>query len=121
VRIHENLKSLTVEELEGQKRDLHLAAFRCLLAETERELNDAAEEPQAQYRLQRDGSRVHEGGTFTLEGLVGKVMGECEAVLKRQAAVRSERYAPVTWQDLLKHCLASIRPVFGQCLTLLTS
>jgi hypothetical protein len=93
VRIHANLKSLTVEELEGQKRDLHLTTFRYMLAETARTLRDAAREPRAQDRLQCDPFRVFRGLTYTLEGLMEKIMGECEAVLERHAAAPPERYA----------------------------
>ena len=93
MRIHANLKSLTVKELEGRKKDLHLTAFRYMLAETARELKDTAGEPRAHDRLQRDWTRVYGDATRTLEGLVEKILGECEAVLERHAAVPPERYA----------------------------
>jgi hypothetical protein len=92
VRINANLKSLTVEEFERQKKDLHVTAFSYMLAETERELKDAAGDPRARDRLQRDWSR-DKGATHTLEGLVGKIVGECKAVLERHAAIPHERYA----------------------------
>jgi hypothetical protein len=93
VCIHANLKSLTVEELKGQKRDMHLTAFRYMLAETARELKDTAGEQRARDRLQRDPFRENQGVTHTLEGLVAKILGECDAVLERHAAITPDRYA----------------------------
>jgi hypothetical protein len=47
VRINANGKARTVEELRTQKKDMHLNAFRYLLAETARDLERIAEEERA--------------------------------------------------------------------------
>jgi hypothetical protein len=93
VRIRANLKSLTVEELKAQKRDLHLTSFRYMVAETVRDLERIAREEGARARLQRDPSRVWEGAALTVEGLLGKIERDCEAVLARHEAVPPERCA----------------------------
>jgi hypothetical protein len=113
VRITANLKALTVEELRGRKRAMHLAAFDYANAETARTLERIAGEEGAEERLQRDPSRVHPsvdrwlkiGGkaenlagcvvadgivTFTVKGLLGKLRRDCEAVRARHAA--TERF-----------------------------
>ncbi len=114
VHINANSKGLTVEELETQKKDMHLAAFRYLLAETARDLAHIAEEERAEDRLARDPLRVIDlqrwleaGGrlewllpgmtdgtevTFTVAGLVGRIVAQGEVVLARHAAVAPERY-----------------------------
>ena len=52
---------------------LNAAAYTAVdRAETERELKDAAGDPRARDRVQRDWSR-DKGATHTLEGLVGKI------------------------------------------------
>ena len=93
VRVCANLKCLEVEELEGEERDDHITAFRRILTETARALKDTAGGSHALERLQRDITREQEGVTYTLERLVEKILGECEAVLKRHAIVSPERYA----------------------------
>jgi hypothetical protein len=92
VRIHANLRSLTVEELKGQKRDAHLTAFRYMVAETARDLERIAREEGAHARLQGDYSREWGGATHTVEGLVAKIVRECEAALARHAAAPPEQY-----------------------------
>jgi len=54
VRVNANLKSLTVEELEGRKKKMHLAAFDYLLVETERALKAAAGKEESLARLKQD-------------------------------------------------------------------
>jgi hypothetical protein len=93
VLIHANLKSLTVEELTGRKKDMHLAAFNYSLAETVRDLERLAREGKAEERLARDSTRVWKGVTHTMAGLLGKIKGDCEAVAARHAAVAPERCA----------------------------
>jgi hypothetical protein len=58
VRINANGKALTVEELRTQKKDMHLAAYRLLLAETARDLECIAEAEGAERRLARDPLQV---------------------------------------------------------------
>ncbi len=114
VRINANGKARTVEELRTQKKDMHLNAFRYLLAETARDLERIAVEERAHDRLARDTSSVcdlqvwlESGGkleflqpgmsdgtevTFTVPGLVARIVRQCEAVLERHAAVDPERF-----------------------------
>jgi hypothetical protein len=114
VHMSANLKTLTVEELRSQKKDMHLAALRYMLAETARDLERIARDEGAHQRLARDPSRVWnlqdflEAGrldwllpgmsdganvTFTVEGLLARIGQQCEAVVERHAAVPAEAYA----------------------------
>jgi hypothetical protein len=115
VRIRASGKALTVEELRAQKRDAHVAAFRRLLAETERDLARIAGDGGAlDARLARDPSREWDladwldggraewllpgmagGGrvAFSAAGLLARIGRQCEAVAERHAAVPPERYA----------------------------
>jgi ankyrin repeat protein len=115
VRITANLKALTVEELRGRKRAMHLAAFDYANAETARTLERIASEEGAEERLRRDPACVYPvdqflkvGGkaenlvgcvvadgdvTFTVKGLLGKLRRDCEAVRARHAEAAAERFA----------------------------
>jgi hypothetical protein len=93
VLIHANLKSLTVEELTGRKKAEHLATFANSLAKTVRDLERLAREGKAEERLARDGTRVWQGVTYTMAGLLGKIKGDCETVVTQHAAVAPERCA----------------------------
>ena len=127
VRINANHKARTVEEQRTQKRDMHLAAFRYLLAETSRDLARIAEEERAEDRLARDPLRVYDlqlwlrtGGrpewllpgmsvgtevTFTVAGLVARIVAQCETVLERHAALPPERYND---DDAFRHTVAEM-------------
>jgi hypothetical protein len=114
VRINANGKAQTVEELQSQKKDMHVNSFRYLLAETARDLWRIAEDEGAQERLARDLRKEFElkrwldiGGqmewllegmvvgtqvTFTVAGLLSRIMLQCNAVLERHEDLDSERY-----------------------------
>ncbi len=101
-------------KLQTQKRDTHLAAMRCMLAETARDLERIAREEGAQARLMRDRYRecdlhqhLADGGsaesilpgmsdgprvTFTVEGLLARIGRQCEAVAERHAALPHEAF-----------------------------
>ncbi len=119
VRINANGKASTVEELRAQKKDMHLAAFRYLLAETARDLQRVVDENGGLAgRLDRDPSREWDladwldGGReewllpdmtvgepscakvhFSAAGLLARIARQCEAVLERHAAAPPELYA----------------------------
>jgi ankyrin repeat protein len=127
VRINANGKALTVEELRTRKKDMHLAAFRHLLAETARDLARIAEDERAEDRLASDPFRVFDlrqwlggGGrldwilpgtsdgtrvTFTVAGLLARIGRQCAAVLERHAAVPPEGY---TDDEAFRHFVAEM-------------
>jgi ankyrin repeat protein len=127
VRINANAKSLTVEELRTQKKDMHVNAFGHLNAETARDLARTVEEERAEDRLARDSLRVvdlqgwiQSGGrlewllpgmsdgtrvTFTMAGLLARIGWQCEAVLGRHAAMAPERYYD---DEAFRHAVAEM-------------
>ena len=114
VRINANVKALTVEELRTQKKDMHLASFRYLLAETARDLERISREEHMEERLARDPLRVFDlqrwidtGGRlewllpgmvdekqvkFSVAGLLARIGRQCESVLERHAALTPDQY-----------------------------
>jgi hypothetical protein len=114
VRINANGKARTVEELQAQKKSMHLASFRYLLAKTSRDLERIAEEEGAQDRLARDPLKedslkewLESGGheewlqpgmldgaqvMFTVPGLLARIGQQCAEVLKRHEAEPTEKY-----------------------------
>jgi hypothetical protein len=127
VRINANGKALTTEELRTQKKDMHLSAFRYLLAETARDLERITEDDRAHDRLARDPFRVLDlqdwlgaGGRaewllpgisdgarvrFTVAGLLALIKRQCEAVLERHAAMAPERYHD---DEAFRHAVAEM-------------
>jgi hypothetical protein len=93
VRVNVNLSARTVEQILGQKRRTHLAAFRFLAGELAGELALLAEDRGAAARLARDGSRGQGGVQRTVEGLLGGIAGQFAAVLGRHEAVGEGAYA----------------------------
>jgi len=59
VRVNANLKSFTVEELKGRKKQMHVAAFDYLLAETERALVAIAGEDDCVKKWEGDGYKQY--------------------------------------------------------------
>jgi hypothetical protein len=90
VRMNLNVRALTVEELLGEKRRMHCAAFGYLVEEVRRELPRVAAAEGAEARLARDRTWKYEG---TVQGLLDGVARQCEEVLERHQAVAAERYA----------------------------
>ena len=112
VRVNANLKSFTVEELEGRKKEMHLAAFKYMLSETERALAVLAEELDAQGKLEKDTFKTYnlqrflrvQGGKesdvqgmivgdeihFTVNGLIQKLVAEGASLRDRHAALAQE-------------------------------
>ena len=138
VRVNANLKSLTVEELRGRKRGMHLAAFEYARKELGRELRRVLEgvgAGAAAQRLARDPFRemklkehVNDGGSeglvrelglvgedgvvrFTLEGLVGGLERAVGAVHARHEGVSAREYAEddEVYRGLVEEMMASVR------------
>ena len=89
VRINVNLKARTVEEIQGQKRQLQVTAFRYLVREVQQGLwaiKDAAE-----ARLQRDRSVSWDTDPYTgtVDDFLESIVEECERRLRAH-----ERFGP---------------------------
>ncbi len=92
VRINANLKTLTVEELVGQKRSMHLASFRFLIDEIGQGLERLARERGAAARWERDVER----GLFgkpTVEAFCKYIVKQCVEVYARHEATGAALYA----------------------------
>jgi hypothetical protein len=68
VSITANVKALTVEDLRGRKRAMHLAAFDYANAETARTLERIAGEEGAEERQQRDPLRMYSVNQWLKQG-----------------------------------------------------
>ena len=87
MQIRANLKAGTVEELQGRKRAMHLAAFAGAVAEARRDLERVAREGGIGPRLARDP------GACAAGRFLGSIEARCRAVMERHAAVPAEAYA----------------------------
>ncbi len=70
------------QELVGQKKSLHLSAFRFLVEELGRDLRRIADEEGAEARLARDPDRLY-GGRHTIAKLLERIVGLVREVLRR--------------------------------------
>jgi hypothetical protein len=93
VQVSANQASRTVEQILGQKKRAHIAAFRFLVAETRAELARIADtDGAAAARLAGDSTK-NQGGTHTVEGLLERIVRQVEEVVERHEAVGEGEYA----------------------------
>jgi hypothetical protein len=93
VRVNANLKARSLTELEEAKKTMHVAAFRYLMGELEKELGELAAGPEAQERTKADpytgsfrgtdfeGNKIERGGT--VEALCKGIVEDCGAILTK--------------------------------------
>jgi len=103
VRMNANLKALTIEELVGQKKTMHLSAFRLVLDETKQELHRLAETGGAEEILRVDKFYSE---CQTMDKFINHIMVQCEDVYKVQADLAGEEYAhDETYRGLIQEML----------------
>ncbi len=73
VRMNMNVKTMMVEEIEGQKKRMHLASFRYLLGEIKQNLIKLSRGEQISERLKKDITSEEN----TIEELVESILSEC--------------------------------------------
>ena len=93
VRVNANLSSRTVEELLGQKKRAHVAAFRFLVGEVRRDLAALAEAGGAAARLAGDATARGGPAPPTVGALLGRIEGQCEERLRAHEARAAREYA----------------------------
>ena len=90
VRVNANLKSFTVEELKERKKQMHLAAFDYLLAETERALVAIAGEEKSKAKW--EGENDYWKRKYKLSDFITKIVDEGKALKKRHESVDPDHY-----------------------------
>ena len=97
VRINANIKTMTVDEIMGQKKAMHLASFRFLIDELRRDLERVAEERDAQGRWERDESKTwvaeEDGAFMTVASARQLLLAQCEEVHARHGLVPADAYS----------------------------
>ena len=88
VRMNNNVKTMTVEQLLEQKKQMHISGFEFLLNEVKFELIKVSEERRAR------GNAVlgTGGGVDLLQWIVEGIVEECQATLKRHRDVPPQDY-----------------------------
>ena len=93
VRVNANLKARSLTELEEAKKTMHVAAFRYLMGELDKELGELAAGEEAQERKKADtftgvfgwtdfeGRYICRGGT--VKALCKGIMEDCRAILTK--------------------------------------
>ncbi len=113
VRININLSARTVEELLGQKKRMHCAAFHFLSGELDVELACRIKKGDAAARLAVDNYRdahVQQQSPYSVEDLRQKIMEQFKEVLRRQEAREAGDYADdTTFQGLVSEMLDARR------------
>jgi hypothetical protein len=86
-----NVKTMTVEELIGQKKSIHLSGFQYMLGELRNTLQRVAADGNAALRLQTEMSRSQ---CYTpVSTLVDTIVDQCRAVFLRHRAIDSSSYS----------------------------
>ena len=83
VRMNNNVKTLTVEQLLEQKKQMHISGFEFLLNEVKFELSRATEERMAKGKATLDPT----GGVGLLQWIVEGIVEECQETLRRHRDV----------------------------------
>ncbi len=97
VRINSNLKTMTVEEFLGQKKQMHVTAFRHLVFdELPHDLHRIAEEGNAAARLEVDLRKESEGRVYTVDDFIKAIADDVKKTLRRHEHLDHERCAPNT-------------------------
>ncbi len=95
VRVNANVKARSLTELKWAKKTMHVAAFRYLMGELDKELRELAAGQEAQERTKADnitalfgvidfeleGKQISRGGT--VEALCEGIMEDCRAILTK--------------------------------------
>ena len=89
VRVNANIKTLTVDEILGQKKAMHLASFRYLQGELQRDLEHVAGSAGSS-RLLTDTSPNK--GSFSVRGLLRHILKQVQEVFERHCAVEASGY-----------------------------
>jgi hypothetical protein len=91
VRVNANLKTMTVEELLGQKKALHTASFNYLLDELQMKLREVAVTRNAEARLQKDAEK-NQKGAHTVDTFLAKILSQCQEVYSKHDTVNPSDY-----------------------------
>jgi hypothetical protein len=91
VRVNANLKTMTVEELLGQKKALHEASFRYLLDELQLKLREVADKRGAEDRLIIDDAKGRKG-PHTVDTFLAKILSQCQEVYSTHEATTPSDY-----------------------------
>ena len=86
-----NVKTMTVEELKGQKKSIHLSGFQYMLGEIRSNLRQVAAYGNADLRLQSEMSRSQ--CTTPVQALVESIVYQCHTVFLRHCNLDSDQYA----------------------------
>ena len=90
LRVNANTKTPTCQELQAQKKRMHLASFQYLLENLERKLKERASSPNAEERKKADFSYLYlERGQ---SGLVSNIMVKCRKIYDYHKAMNEEIY-----------------------------
>jgi hypothetical protein len=95
VRINSNLKTMTVEEFLGQKKQMHVSAFRHLaFDELPHDLRRIADEGNASQRFEVDLCKERDGQVYTVEGLIKAIVDDVKKTFRRHESLDNERCGP---------------------------
>jgi hypothetical protein len=109
VRVNVNLSVRTVEQLLGQRKRMHCAAFRFLVCEFTSKLDKIAKKGGSAKRLEGDSTKDQEG-THTVEGLIQGIVLQFEKVLEAHEARNENDYTEdAVFQGLVSEMLDAQR------------
>jgi hypothetical protein len=79
-----------MQELLGQKKDMHINSFRLLIDELSRDLRRIADEGDAEARLASDSERMY--GKYRVHNFLQRIVGLAKEVLRRHERRKAEDY-----------------------------
>ena len=104
VRMNMNVKSMTVDELVGQKKAMHLSSFKFMINEVASKLEEIS--PEISERIKADRDIVEKDRAEKLRALKSGVVAQCSEAMERHAKRPDEDYLDhVTFRSLVMEML----------------
>jgi hypothetical protein len=94
--VNMNLKTLTVEQLESQKKDMHMASFRYQIQQLERDITGKAEDAFTPYGWSDVNPPLWQSSVLCT---IRRFKDECEGVFGEQEGCDSRRYLETDEKD----------------------
>ena len=92
VRMNNNVKTMTVEQLREQKKVMHISGFEFLVNEVKIELAQVTEERNALEKADPFAKSNNAGKENILSWIVEGIVEECEKVLDKQSSITPEKF-----------------------------
>ncbi len=106
VRANMNVRTMTLQEIVEQKKQMHLTSFKYLLVEIKNEIDALSKDPSLGKRLMQDVSAADSDSGNPVEALVESIIKECEQAYDRHEKRPNDEFVDdITYRGLVVEML----------------